>query len=1032
MFSGRFVCRLLGVGILLGAATLTWATPPVLRSAVSRMTHGSAGTFDIQLPLTTSDNSGIECRTVANGLTIVLTFDQTVVSGNAAITAGTAAVSGSPTFAGSTMTVKLSGVTNAQAINLNVSNVANAASELLATQDVPLRVLLSDVNANAVLTGSDVNICRAAVASNVGVNGGNFRSDINANGILNSSDVNILRAAAAAAATVPGNPTANTAPTVGAIANQNAVSGQASTPTSFTVSDAESDPATLFVSATSSDQTIVPNSGIALGGSGANRTISVTPVANLSSSTSVTISVTATDGLAYSTPSTFTVSVVPAPTVYLATLQPIAGVSSLGSGTAILSVSGDQTYAILKYSYSNLAGNDTDDAVYAPGDQVLYDVPVGKARGDQQPDGSYKWVFSSASLSLILSTIQGNNAYMTIESSAFPAGELRGTFQKVVGSQSFTPPQPPPSITINPPTTYDASRFLQQSQFGGTSAEISALSNPNAVNASTAINDWLTAQFNSPLPVAPTYYDPSPTYSSSSWYQWIYNRVTTPQSPNAYGDNLDNNLIPQAWWRNAITAPDQLRHRVATAYSELFVVSEIDDTIDGNIPGLASYYDMLADDAFVNFRQLLGDVTLHPIMGDYLNMRGNKKATPPASPNENYAREVMQLFTIGLYMLQPDGSLQLDQNGQPIPTYDQPTITQFAQVFTGWDVDSTPVVIPTLVAPVPPATQPSVVNFNSSYQKPMVVRPGNHSTTSKQLLSYPGAATYPGASQPALIPSTTTQTSATAAAELNFALDNIFNHPNVGPFVCRQLIQRLIGSNPSPAYVYRVAQVFNNDGTGVRGNMKAVITAILTDYEARNVALTSDPGYGHCREPLVRMAQIIRSCGGFSKSGKFLVGSTDNTMSQTMFRSPTVFNFFDPHYSQPGVVQGAGLVSPEFDIIFETTVMNTQNMIYTGIYSNNYATPPSGTGFRGDNFGSDVFLDFSAAGSGLQPLAQSQGVDPMLDQVGLLLMGAPLDSTLKGRIHTFITGSLSNTDYLGQTKAAVHLIATSPQCAIQK
>ena len=261
-------------------------------------------------------------------------------------------------------------------------------------------------------------------------------------------------------------------------------------------------------------------------------------------------------------------------------------------------------------------------------------------------------------------------------------------------------------------------------------------------------------------------------------------------------------------------------------------MSQVDDNVDNAIPGLLTYYDMLADDAFGNFRTLLGDVTLHPIMGFYLNMMGSVKPSAPnkfASPNENYAREIMQLFTIGLYMLQPDGTLMLDVNGQPIPTYDQTTITNFAQVFTGWDRNNTPVNIPLLVSNGATPPGDAVQIFPSYYQKPMVLTPSQHSTVQKNLLVYPGSNS--------VIAANANQTAASATAELNFALDNIFNHPNVGPFVCRQLIQRLVGSNPSPAYVYRVAQVFANNGSGVRGDMKAVITAILTDYEARSPAL---------------------------------------------------------------------------------------------------------------------------------------------------------------------------------------------------
>jgi uncharacterized protein (DUF1800 family) len=1031
------VLTLFLVAFLSGSAE---AAAPTLLSAASRMTHGSAGTFDIQLPQ--GNRTGIECRTLANGLNIVLTFDQPVVHGSATIASGIATINSSPSLSNRTMIVQLTGVKDAQTISLNVSATNGAGQSR--THRVHFRVLQGDVNASGTLSAADVSICKTALTRGSSVNGGNLRCDFDANGLLTSADLNAIKALVSGGSTVGGGPAAGSTPTISAISNQTAISGQPMTPVGFMVAETGVDPSTLFVSATSDTQTVVANGNIVLGGTGGSRTISLTPASGITSTTSCNITVTVSDGVNQAQ-TTFLCTVVPPPTVYLATLQPIPGVTSFGSGSAILSLSGDLTYASLKYSYSNLAGADSDDAVYAPGDVVLYDVPMGKQHGDLQPDGSYKWVFGPEKAAAI-AAIQANQAYLTIESAAYPAGELRGTFQKVVGSQTFTPPPPPPAITINPPTQYDASRFLQQAAFGGQISEINALSNPLAANASTAINDWLTNQFNQPMPIAPTYDAATPSYSSSSMYQWIYNRVTTPQAPNNYGDSLIDDRIHEAWWRNAVTAPDQLRQRVATALSELFVVSEINDNIDGNLPGLASYYDMLADDAFGNFRQLLADVTFHPIMGTYLNFQGNAKATPPASPNENYAREIMQLFSIGLYMLQPDGTLMLDQNGQPIPTYDQSTITNFAQVFTGWNTNGTAVNIPTLVAGTNVNVDPPAVsNFGSFYQKRMVLNPtngSNHSGTVKYLLgytnngvwtgTYPSAPSFPAATQPSYIPANASQTATTATNELNFALDDIFYHPNVGPFICRQLIQRLVCSNPSPAYVYRVAQVFNNDGTGVRGNMQAVITAILTDYEARNTALLAQPGYGKPREPMIRMANVLRSCNGFSVSGKWFIGKTDNTFAQTILRSPTVFNFFDPHFVQPGVIQTAGLVSPEFDIIYETTITNAQNMLYTGIYANYNTNPVSGTGFRGDAYGGDVYLDFSTAGNGLINVAQSQGIGPLLDRVSLLLTGSPLDPNVKSRIQLFIAANISTTNYLAQAQAAVHLVASSSQCSVQK
>lgn len=942
--------------LVFGGCGVVMAAPPVLTSAASRMTHAGAGAFDIPLPL--SGGSGIECRQVSAGTTLVLTFDQPVTSASIRISPATAKVSGSPAISGTTVAVKLTGLANAKAYSVSISNVVNSAGEA-GSASVTFRTLKGDVNASGSVTAADVNAANALLASAATVGAGTFRNDIDLSGTLTKVDVSAIKSMVGTS--VAGGASADPGPAVASAA-------------------------TVKSAATAQ------------------------------------------------------------PTLFLATMTPASGVTnSLGYGSAVLSLSADQTNAVLHFSYSNLTTPEVAEHIHGPAPAnanagIIFDIdkPAPPSPSPQPlPDNSWQWVFDTSPTAQytpaqFVNFIQTGQTYINVHTSQWPGGEIRGQFLLANGSQTFTPPAAPPAITINPPSQYDASRFLQQAAFGGQLSEVKALSNPNAANASTAINDWLTQQFNTPLPIAPDYSaaaaPTATTFSPSSMYKPIYDRVTTPQAPNAYADALNSDRVPECWWGNVVGGSDQLRQRIATAYSEFFVVSEIDGTVNNNIPGLATYYDMLADDAFVNFRKLLGDVTLHPIMGQYLNMRGNNYSTT-TSPNENYAREVMQLFTIGLYMLQPDGTLMLDQNGQPIPTYGQSEITSIAHVFTGWNTNGTAVVIPTFPAPKAPATQPTVVNFSSYYQKPMVVTASKHSPKAKQLLVYPGAATYPAATQPAYIPANTSQTATTATNELNFALDNIFNHPNVGPFVCKSLIQRLVCSNPSPGYVYRVAKVFADDGTSqhVRGNMQAVITAILTDYEARSPAVLSVQGFGHMREPMIRIANILRPMHAYSKSQKWKVGKTDTTLNQTIFRSPTVFNFFSPTFSQPGPIQNAGLASPEFDIIYETTLSNAHNMIYTGIYSNG-----SGTGFRGDNYGGDVYLDHSSKGSGLLGYLATYGMPATLDQISVLMNGAPLDSTTKSTIQNFIANNVSSTDSFGQVSAALHLVATSPRGATQE
>ena len=352
-----------------------------------------------------------------------------------------------------------------------------------------------------------------------------------------------------------------------------------------------------------------------------------------------------------------------------------------------------------------------------------------------------------------------------------------------------------------------------------------------------------------------------------------------------------------------VTAPDQLRQRVAFALSEIFVVSDVASSLAQQPEALANYYDTLANDAFGNFRQLLQDATLSPVMGNYLNMLRNAAAIPSkgTSADENYAREIMQLFTIGLNMLNPDGTLQLDTSGQPIPTYNNTTIVQTANVFTGWSYHST-------------LATPSFTGGAADWYNPMQLYTTFHDNTAKTIVS----TTATGA--PVVIPA-----NQGGAADLKMELDALFNHQNTGPFFCRQLIQRLVTSNPSPGYVYRVAQVFANDGTGTRGNLAAVVKAILLDYEARSSAVVNDASFGKLKEPHQRQTALYRAFNANSQEGRFAIFSADQTLGQAALRSPTVFNFFLPAFVPPGMLAAAGLDGPEFQITTASTAIVVPN-----------------------------------------------------------------------------------------------------------
>lgn len=340
---------------------------------------------------------------------------------------------------------------------------------------------------------------------------------------------------------------------------------------------------------------------------------------------------------------------------------------------------------------------------------------------------------------------------------------------------------------------------------------------------------------------------------------------------------------------------DILRQRVAYSLMQLFVVSQTMDAIMGHPEGLTNYYDYLVDGAFGNFRTMLGKVTYSPYMGLYLSHLGNRKPNPINNtfPDQNYAREVMQLFTIGLWELNLDGTRKL-QNGLPIPTYTDTDIATFARVFTGltwadaqWYGDG---------------------ETKNAYLDPMRTFDEIHDMDSKQLLR--------GVTLPA---------GQTTNKDVNDALDNLFNHPNVGPFIANFLIQRLITSNPSPAYIARVATKFNNDGAGVRGNMGAVVKAILMDIEARDFNKTQEATFGKMREPYMTLINMAKTFNAQSQSGVADVSYMYEFYLQEIFRAPSVFNFYLPAYRAPGQVTASGKYSPEFQILTAVTAIETQN-----------------------------------------------------------------------------------------------------------
>ncbi|MBZ5672669.1 MAG: DUF1800 domain-containing protein [Acidobacteriia bacterium] len=419
-----------------------------------------------------------------------------------------------------------------------------------------------------------------------------------------------------------------------------------------------------------------------------------------------------------------------------------------------------------------------------------------------------------------------------------------------------------------------AAHFLDQAAFG---PDVATLDHVETVG----LEEYLKEQFAAPISPYP---DPATT-------------------------GFGINQVQARFFTNAVHGQDQLRQRVAFALGQIFVVSAIEE----NTPTqLVPYLEILQKDAFANFRTLMKDVTLSPTMGEYLDMRNNDKADPTRDTraNENYARELMQLFTIGLSQLNLDGTPKLDSNGNAIPTYDQTTIQNFAKVYTGWTYPTKPGAVLRIHNP-------------AYYIGPMVPFESNHDTTSKTLLN--------GLVLPA---------GQTAAQDLEAALDNIFNHPNVGPFIGKQLIQHLVGSNPSPAYVARVASVFNDNGSGVRGDLQAVIRAVLLDPEARQgdngpfAGGPTDVPSAHLREPVFVIASILRGLGAWVNDTNNLTAQAAN-LGQTLFAPPTVFNYFAPSYQIPAdLIPGTALLGPEFQLDSPSNSVARFNLVNSMIYGN--------------------------------------------------------------------------------------------------
>lgn len=557
------------------------------------------------------------------------------------------------------------------------------------------------------------------------------------------------------------------------------------------------------------------------------------------------------------------------------------------------------------------------------------------------------------------------------------------------GSSPASPPPPPPPPPVSQDTVFDdkaaTARFLSQATFG---ADEDDIENAMAVTSS----DWIRAEF-----------DRSPS---------LFLPYVQDFSARDERDFLKDQSPTFAFWENSIKGEDQLRQRVAYALSQIFVISHgpSSSQLSQYQRTVGHYQDILVNGSFGNFRDLLEDVTYSPAMGVWLTYKSNRPADSETGrvPDENYAREVMQLFTIGVNELNPDGTLKLGTDGDPIETYNNEDVTGLAKVFTGLALKGD-----RFNANLGSSRIPDDARYS-----PMITYDRFHSTAEKTFLG-------------TIIPANTG-----AETSIDTALDTLFNHPNVGPFIGRQMIQRLVMSNPSPAYVERVATVFDTGrytlpdetsiGTGERGDMKPFIAAILFDPEARDQDGAED---GKIKEPVLRFTHFARAfdIGPMNPEKLYTLWDTTDSLGQSPYKSPSVFNFYRPGYIPPGSQSGqAGMTVPEMQITHTSSVAGYANFItYFAFGYQRYANEPEVQSAMRPDYSEEL------------PLASDPAA--MVTHLSEKLLAGDISGVLRARIEA-ITNDIpltdaNNPDYDGRefrVAMAVTLMMTSPEYIVQK
>jgi len=533
-----------------------------------------------------------------------------------------------------------------------------------------------------------------------------------------------------------------------------------------------------------------------------------------------------------------------------------------------------------------------------------------------------------------------------------------------------------------------AARFLNQATFGGTEELIHEL-------AGQDFGQWIDNQANMPI-------------SSHLEMMTEINATTFQQHLDAGLDSSDYfgpsfRHVQYAWWQINMTSEDILRQRMAYALSEILVVS-FNSILESHADGVASYYDVLSRNALGDFESLLYEVTLHPAMGGYLSHYNNPLNIDSLNihPDENYAREIMQLFSIGLYELNIDGTPVLDGDGQRIPTYDNDDIKEFAKIFTGLSAGA-------LAEYVDWVEEPyfGISAYAMDWTHPMAMYEFWHEPGEKNLLN--------GFSVPA---------GQTGLQDIQMTINHLFNHNNVAPFLSKRLIQHFVKSNPTPAYVQRVAEVFEDNGSGLRGDLLATIKAVLMDDEARTCEWSQDAYQGKLKEPLMRYIQFARAAENQSETGRYWnVGYRFfEATGQLPMYSPTVFNFFSPDYVPTPEMEEAGLVGPEYQIHNSRTSLEYLNE--TGSWSLYWSLMDDW------DFEDPVFVDFNA----LSQMARDP--DVLVDHLDIYFLNGQLTEATRNNIVNTIsqmTASTMGINYLdSRARMATYLMTISPDYAVLK